>query len=625
MMGADALTRSRIPAAHLTGRTRKRSGRAAYCGGCPPGYIWFCRHAGRHGKKGSEMMFKARLGRVLAGAFGAILAFAMTGTAYAATTPGVEVVSETSTVTVHVYNNNNNPTAVEGTGSEVADASTTLGTAIDGATLSYYKVGELVQYTTNGSTSLKYAVSESAATSFGWSTSEKTVVTINNGTDVKYYLFDASELSKLLDKATSSDLKGKVDAGSWTDLTTGENGSAATSDTLSGLYLFVGKSMPSQVTTEVAPFFVSAPMPGNTDWNTNIHVYPKVQTANDITILKQVRYASSTNEGDYTQSMSANAGIQLQYRITVKVPGNVKNLDSLTVEDVIPSGLELVPDSIDVTADKVSLNQNDYDLDSTGKITFSLKDDVGLGLDKFDTVTEDAIIYITYNAKINNTASLAESIKNTATLNYQFENATAKDPTESTATVYTYGIDLTKTFEDATAYPIDGNTQFSLYTDQDCTNAVVVSGSDGSYWVDSSSSTTAMDVAQIETTPDGTLTIKGLAAGTYYLKEVAAPGGYGKLQEPIKIVIDKGASDDLATAFQNPTATVNGVEATIKAGGSGEKAGLVQLTVENQKLLFGFLPQTGDTGTLIATAAGIGMIALAIIFVAGRRSKSSAR
>lgn len=88
------------------------------------------------------MIFKARLGRVLAGAFGAILAFAMTGTAYANTpTYDAQIVSAESTVTVHVYDNNNNSTNTVGTGSEV---SSNLGDAIAGATVSYYKVGELV-------------------------------------------------------------------------------------------------------------------------------------------------------------------------------------------------------------------------------------------------------------------------------------------------------------------------------------------------------------------------------------------------------------------------------------------------------------------------------------------------
>ena len=555
------------------------------------------------------MISKAGLKHVFMGMLAVILAFSTTSIAYAETTPGVEVVNAASQVTVHVYDNNNQISNVEGSGEEISDTAS-LGTAINGATLSYYKVGELVQYTTNGSTSLKYAVSESAATIFGWSTGGKTEVTINNGTDVKYYLFDANELSGLLSNVTSSDLKGKGDSGSWTDLTTDVNGSASTSDTLSGLYLFVGKSMPEGVTTEVAPFFVSAPMPADGSWNTAIHVYPKVQTAGMLSISKTVNNA---------KSMSANSGTSLNYQIAVTIPKEAKNFSSFKIEDVIPDGLDVVDGSVSVSTNgEVTLQTDEYQLNSSnGSISFEL---INEGLDAFDNA-EECILTISYNAYINQNATLATAITNTANFTYAYVGGAVSEASDA-ATVYTYGIDLTKTFEDATAYPTNGKTQFSLYTDEDCKTAVAVSGSDGSYWVDavSQSSTTEMSVAQLNETNNGVLTIKGLAAGTYYLKEVAAPGGYGKLQEPIKIEIAKGSGDS-TEAIQKPVAYVNNASATIAASGN-DKAGLVQLTVENQKLLFGFLPKTGDVGTFIFIAAGIGLVCAAVVYLTSRRRKN---
>lgn len=569
------------------------------------------------------MKFKARLRRVLAGALAAVLALATAVPAYADTpTYDAQIVSAESTVTVYVFNNNNNSTDVVGTGSEVS-AGTALGDAIEGAVLSYYKVGELVQYTEGGETSLKYAVSQDAATTFGWNISG-TEVTINKGTgDVEYYLLDANELSDLLGNATSSDLRGKGTNESWFDMTTNQDGLAATTNKISGLYLFVGKSMPSHVTTEVAPFFVSAPMPGNDGWNTDIHVYPKVQTAGKITISKEVRYASSQNDSDFTQSMSANSETPLEYRITVTIPGDVKNLGSFSITDGLDNSLAVYDEgNVEVkTSGAVQLGKTDYTLQvAAATIRFELNSD---GLNKFSAIQSGATtITITYETKILTTASLAAAIGQPATLSYKFNSTSEWNNPKSTATVYTYGIDLTKTFEGATEYPSE-NAQFSLYTDQECKNAVSVSGDDGAYWVDSSSSATAMSVVKSGTTQDGTLTIKGLAAGMYYLKETAAPDGYGKIQDPIEIVVNKGTEADLATAIQSPTATVNGAKATIDAAGTGTKDGLVQLTVENQQLLFGFLPRTGDVGTFIFIAAGIGLVCAAVVYLTSRRRKNA--
>ena len=83
------------------------------------------------------MISKAGLKHVFMGMLAVILAFSTTSIAYAETTPGVEVVNAASQVTVYVYDNNNQISNVEGSVEEISDTAS-LGTAINGATLSYY-------------------------------------------------------------------------------------------------------------------------------------------------------------------------------------------------------------------------------------------------------------------------------------------------------------------------------------------------------------------------------------------------------------------------------------------------------------------------------------------------------
>lgn len=66
-------------------------------------------------------------------------------------------------------------------------------------------------------------------------------------------------------------------------------------------------------------------------------------------------------------------------------------------------------------------------------------------------------------------------------------------------------------------------------------NAIKVSGSNGNYVVDSTSTTTEFESVEEITGAGYNLHVNGLAEGTYYLVETQAPAGYNKLTAPIEI------------------------------------------------------------------------------------------
>ncbi|MBT1173133.1 isopeptide-forming domain-containing fimbrial protein [Bifidobacterium sp. MA2] len=104
---------------------------------------------------------------------------------------------------------------------------------------------------------------------------------------------------------------------------------------------------------------------------------------------------------------------------------------------------------------------------------------------------------------------------------------------------------------------------------------------------------------------DGTLWISGLRPGTYALTETKAPDGYGLLGKPVEFTIRDAAAADGAT----------GVEFTGDVVGQ-RTAGYAYGAIRNYR---GWLPQTGSTGVLAFSAAGLLMVLGGLVLVRRRR------
>ena len=102
--------------------------------------------------------------------------------------------------------------------------------------------------------------------------------------------------------------------------------------------------------------------------------------------------------------------------------------------------------------------------------------------------------------------------------------------------------DVIETYESGESHAALDGAVFKLYTAESC-------GDDDLYTNDLFDGT-------VTTGPDGLLTIKGLDAGNYWLKEISAPKGYIKAQDPIPVVISATIEDEEVTE------TVDGIEVT---------------------------------------------------------------
>lgn len=351
--------------------------------------------------------------------------------------------------------------------------------------------------------------------------------------------------------------------------------------------------------------------------------------AEDLPLTKEVK---PVDKADYAASATAALGEALEYKITSKVPtltdyGNLTEFvftDTLVRQVVDSNSFALKIGEVSASRDK-----NSFKIDNTVVATLDLAsyDTVNDPTDTSKTVPGQKFtlkfetdvlenyqgkgITLTYWASL--TADAVNVNKNHVSLDY----TNGSDDSELTADteVYTYGIEVQKTFSDAsTDYT---GVEFKLYGDDQGRQGTQIAlvGEKGSYRVpvinteDGLPESGSTDALVLDN--NGKLTITGLDEGTYWLVETAAPSGF-TVADPIQIVLAKDSESPSVLDKDNSTAKYNGEGDSLITGIGSQtntQISLAQLTVLNQK---GFsLPSTGGAGTWMLTIGGILLIAAA--------------
>ena len=302
-----------------------------------------------------------------------------------------------------------------------------------------------------------------------------------------------------------------------------------------------------------------------------------------------------------------------QFRLIAKLPASENNGRAydyykeyaVCFTDTLSDGITFDKlDTVEITNGDGSTPQviNNYTLDPNNPQS-SFK----LSIDDVKTCVPDlnkgATITVTYTAHLNekayvNTVGGGTDNKNSVYLEYSNNPriSTSLDHTpESEVRVYTYQLNNTKYRDDDTPGNELAGAGFRLYSGKDCTKEQEIklkkNTTDGTY--SPYFGTDAGD--EMFSDEHGQFNVKGLDAGTYYLKETNPPAGYSACADK-EIVI-------------SATHDVNHVSLS----------GNLSTTIINKKAGGITLPSTGGIGTTIFYVVGGGLMVAAIVLLVTKK------
>ena len=496
---------------------------------------------------------------------------------------------------------------------------------------------------------------------------------------------------------------------------TNENGKTITRDLDIGLWLCIESATPEMVTSTTLPFFVSLPMTtvsgdenssspeGGHYWNYDVVVYPKQETGIP-TLTKEVRESrkdTGMNGGTdaiddgFAHNATGSAGDVMEFQVLSTLPTVTSQATALRCYqfyDSMDPGLSynknLKDVKIEFFTDKGCTNKVATWVQDDGRFTVTYSSDdrhmtiditeAGLAEINGNTENVNGKLYagysnytarVTYTATINSDASFVygdNGNDNKVVLTWKRTSGDYYDTLIDDCHVYSFGIDLIKTFSDVDAETAEEtglykHVKFKIWNKTDGYWLTATrNDKEGVYYVtghvtEEADATIFYPVTMGD--KPGQIMLKGCEDDEYIITEIETASGYTLLKDDIHVVIsiaddadrpcDIYSKDVLGVLQNDPrysfdggfdlslanipqvqlahnlltaSATVDGDDVTMLTD-NGSTNAEAPLTVVNTKGVD--LPNTGDQSIWIYSVGGILLMAaaLAVIFWLCRKTR----